>query len=565
MKTKKLLSSITALAVTASAFVSFAVTANAEAVEKSFIGSSVAAETFDNFSAENWSSTAGTFTASATDNNHFGIISVTEVQKPEIGEAVTTGTLPTYVSGNALDTQVRGKTAATTTYMLPSVVDNGILYFETDVFSHATYVQQGPRFCFYDSQDNLIAYAEVDYADNAYIRVYNADSTQLDRTESSMNFRKNNNPGIGYHVGMTFDIDNNTITFNADIISNSGIRTAGTQKSGDPQSCSINDIAKFTIEFSGNASSNNFGVAIDNMKLYAMVNPSQAGALIVDYVDPDGNSISDSTNIDVSGKNSGDIVSYSYPKYIVNNNTLYLSEATEYTKSATLTDSDQHIKVTYNPQGTGTYQYMDWDGSTNDVSSPSNGGFTTENTSFVVEEDGIYTIEGMAYSDGAGDRYIELVLNDLPIFRLGGATRFGTSFTVTEVELKANDVVNVNRRDSHGGYIDYILLTKTGDIPTFTPAEVSEVTQEVAPWTAGDGTWANAFKFTVTPNDDVITGVKVTAKGATADKTFSSDTTLSGESGVIFGVIASTTSATDAETAAQILPTSEDFSVELSK
>ncbi|MGM9936503.1 MAG: hypothetical protein ACI38A_04090, partial [Candidatus Ornithomonoglobus sp.] len=338
---------------------------------------------------------------------------------------------------------------------------------------------------------------------------------------------------IGYHVGAVLDVDNDTITLKGDIIDTTGVRT-NTMNSGAAKSCTISDIAKVTIEFTGNASSNNFGVAVDNMQLYAMVNPSVAGALTINYVDGDGNSIADSTSVDVAGKSAGDVVSYSYPKYIVKDDTLYLADVTKYTDTTSLTESAKSVNVTYKSQGTGTYQYEDWDGTASEVASPSNGGYTTESTSFVVAEGGVYNIEGMAYSDGNANRYIELVVGGNVIYTSEGATRFGTAFSTTGVELRAGDVVNVNRRDSHGGYIDYILLTKTGEIPVRVTATNVGAFEDDA--TLGTTGVATAFKaemgdvtgtlsFTVTPSEGEA-------------RTFEGATTLT-EANVVLGIIVS--------------------------
>ena len=222
MKFKRILSAITALAMSVSAFAGLATTASAaEATRVNFIGSEAAAETFDSYDGANWTSTAASFSTAASGNAHFGIVTVEEIEKPEIGESITVTTTdettgetttvdnyPTYVSGSVLDTQVRGKTEATTTYSFPSVVANGKLYFETDLYSHSnpSTTPNGAKVNFLDSEGNVVAYAEIDTS--AYLRIYDASAKQLDRTDL-FNLRGGNYAGL--HFGVEIDLDADTI------------------------------------------------------------------------------------------------------------------------------------------------------------------------------------------------------------------------------------------------------------------------------------------------------------------------------------------------------------------
>ena len=83
-------------------------------------------------------------------------------------------------------------------------------------------------------------------------------------------------------------------------------------------------------------------------------------------------------------------------------------------------------------------------------------------------------------------------------------------------------------------------------IDTYDPAAVSALTQvygsDGSVETESDGVWAKAFTFTVTPNDDTVSTVKVTAKGSNNEtlKQESWTGSLSGEGNVSFGIIAAT-------------------------
>ncbi|MBQ4284677.1 MAG: hypothetical protein IJB96_12225 [Lachnospira sp.] len=336
MKFKRILSAITALAMSVSAFAGLATTASAaEATRVNFIGSEAAAETFDSYDGANWTSTAASFSTAASGNAHFGIVTVEEIEKPEIGESITVTTTdettgetttvdnyPTYVSGSVLDTQVRGKTEATTTYSFPSVVANGKLYFETDLYSHSnpSTTPNGAKVNFLDSEGNVVAYAEIDTS--AYLRIYDASAKQLDRTDL-FNLRGGNYAGL--HFGVEIDLDADTILFSADYIDTSKVRTTTVNK-GIARDLAVDNIAAMTITYKGHGSSNNFGWAIDNTKLYADVYPESA-VVTVNYVDSQGTVLN--TITDEGGNYVGDKYTYYYPAYYEKDGVYYKANTTD--------------------------------------------------------------------------------------------------------------------------------------------------------------------------------------------------------------------------------------------
>lgn len=284
--------------------------------------------------------------------------------------------------------------------------------------------------------------------------------------------------------------------------------------------------------------------------------PEAAGALTINYVDADGNPIKAALNADVSTNYVGDTYSYSYPKYIEKDRTLYKAVSSTYTASTKLTSTAKSVDVEYAAVGTGTYQFEDFDGEANP--NASNGGYLKTNASttasFTVAENGVYKIDGAACTDGNSGRYVVIKVDGEQIFQSENLTASSTVFTAfsTTATLREGQTVTINGRDSHGGYLDYVILTKTGEIPT--PAEASELTTVKAPWSSGDGTYAEAFKFTVTPNDEVVTGVKVSANGQ--DKAYNVGEAIQGGISAVFGIIA--TSASEAN-----LPAADAFTVTL--
>ncbi len=514
MNFKKFISGVSALTIAASAFAGMAVTASAaDPIEKDYLGTSTAPETFDDFDGTGVTSTAGTFSGTASGNNYFGIVNYTEIAKPEVGSAYdSTLGYPTYVSGNALDTQVRGKTAATTT--LATFNQNvGKLYFEADLYSHATYTQLGPSIVFYNAAGEKIAYANVDYADSAYIRSYNATATQLDRTYDSMTFRNSNKPGIGYHIGVVMDIDNDAITLTGDLINTTGVRS-NRMNSGAAKTCTISDIAKVTLEFTGNASSNNFGVALDNVQIYGEVPPEAAGAVTVKYVA--GETELDSASPSVDGLYVSDTLNYYYPAYIQKNGKVYRASTSTYDGSVVLTAAAQDVPVNYTALD-GVVQYAECTDSTApygiEANTVSNGKVYSIGsgtfTAMTVAEDGVYSITASAVRvNNDSFRTGNILVNDQSV----GTVNYDNTpnDTVTGVPLHEGDIISVTGNNSKSG-LDYVLIQKTGDL-----AEASDVTAD-ATFTTDDGDPVKTFRFTVTTNDETVRSITVKADGATGE------------------------------------------------
>ncbi len=107
---------------------------------------------------------------------------------------------------------------------------------------------------------------------------------------------------------------------------------------------------------------------------------------------------------------------------------------------------------------------------------------------------------------------------------------FGTKTDKIGGIVFGNDTSNMTM------YVDNIEYYVHGR--TSVPAAASALTTVQAPWTAGDGTYAEAFTFMVTPNDQTVTGVKVAVAGQEQSRTFADGVEISGGTSVMFGILA---------------------------
>lgn len=496
MKMKKTVSTIAALAITISAFAGLGITANAATVEKSFIGSSTAAETFDNYDGTGWGSTAGDFSSSASGNTHFGIVNIPEIEKPDMGESISDGIYPTYVSGNTLSTQVRGKTYANSTYTFPSVVYNGKLYFETDVYSHSDETNPyGMSLTFADSDGNTVARASLDSAVDSYLRLYNSDDTLLNRTGNAMKFRSIND--MGYHIGLVFDLDNDTVTLTADyIISSSGIRSDALLNP-DSQTLTIDNIASFSISYTGHSSSNNFQCAIDNVKLYADVETESATSLTVNYVS-NGSPIAEPSELDISTMSVGDNYTYYYPAYITGSDgTVYKAATDLYGATRSIAAAEDSVDVEYTPLSSAA-QFKDYDGRdpyNQDKASVSNGSVGAIGNStwdaITVAQNGKYDITINAVRV-ANDNYRSgNVLVDGKV--VGSISYNGTVQTISDIDIAAGSVISVSGNNSKSG-LDYVLIEKTGEYTPSTPEPITEDATPVESYTDDNGGKASLWE-----------------------------------------------------------------------
>ena len=113
----------------------------------------------------------------------------------------------------------------------------------------------------------------------------------------------------------------------------------------------------------------------------------------------------------------------------------------------------------------------------------------------------------------------------------------GDEFTVTEPTTIV--LTAFGNGGSSPKVVDYIMIIKTGDVATEpVAATFTQPTLDKDTFTENDGVWAKTFKFTVTPNSDVVTGVTVKPSEGES-KTMS--VSLSGKGSAVFGIIAAST------------------------
>lgn len=239
--------------------------------------------------------------------------------------------------------------------------------------------------------------------------------------------------------------------------------------------------------------------------------------VVVKAVDADGKDIK--TLVPEADYNIDHVVSYAYPKYITgeDNKVLYICSKTSYTDSWTVVEGDNTVKVVYNSYEGDTAYYYEFDGT--DAYYPSyvsNGQVKIANgngVSINVPEDGTYDIEVAAVSTmGSGHTMVAVS---------GDFIDENTNVIIPSVELtfwphtpamaatskvfKAGDKITVRGSYTRAG-VDYILLTKTGDIP------IPSATLKEAVWNSTDETYtANGNGLTVNDgSDSVVYGYSAT-------------------------------------------------------
>lgn len=247
-------------------------------------------------------------------------------------------------------------------------------------------------------------------------------------------------------------------------------------------------------------------------------------------------SIAAGTENDISNKVIGiDTYAYTYPAYILNGNSLYKSVLDYYSNELMITEKNPVINIEYSSVGTGTYQYMEFDGNTDiaNANKASNGemmnGIQGGVATLTVAEDGVYDVviatgrtSGEATSTRTGKWYINDDSdnsNDLTFSGQNpGEHEYGG------VELHKGDVIKVQGANSKCA-LDYVLIKKTGDIVVpipgvvpathvedYTDAAATDATTGASLWNAvitGNGTGFNKIRV-----DGVIKSGEDTVKTA---------------------------------------------------
>ena len=281
--------------------------------------------------------------------------------------------------------------------------------------------------------------------------------------------------------------------------------------------------------------------------------------ITVDYPDPEtatnielvykaGDTEVASDNIDISSQGlvSGDNTSYYIPAYVDGiDGSLYATSVSNFKQTAQLASGTTTIVIPVTLVTDGVYQYAEYDGENvyagrNEFAS--NGQVqtvgTTHTTLLTVEEDGIYTITlGVAPNEKtSGDRGIVLSVNDERTISNEGDTAgtYPKIHTYANVELhKGDNLVYYGIASTVA--IDFITIVKTSDIPivtapTATYKHIGDYTSETGDNKVDNG---SAYKLFVTPGTETITSVGVKVNDTAADKT--ATTTIS-EGTAVFAI-----------------------------
>ena len=190
-----------------------------------------------------------------------------------------------------------------------------------------------------------------------------------------------------------------------------------------------------------------------------------AGAVTIKYVDEEDNEIAEGTALSVIGKLAGDVVKYTYSKYLADGGDLYVTTASKTNATVTLTDEAQEVKVVYEKSAEGIYYFYEKDGGyTTRADNESNGSAATYNASITVPYDGIYQVTANCYGSASNRTAYVYVGEDKEENRIVASTTIGiyapgTNLVSEEVALSAGDVVSVHTSDSKSG-IDYIILKR---------------------------------------------------------------------------------------------------------
>ncbi len=298
MRRKRIVSSIAALTMAASAFAGMAVTTSASTtyelpenmkVGDVLIGSlgedgNVIPETFTGYDTSKWD---GSFIGSGS--NHSGGISIgntTEVQKPEIGSI--TDSVPTYVSGDTLRFYVRQGSSSGRLYGLYDFEDISSdnankLVFSTDVYNEYTSSQVYISFFTKGNEPSEGNRAgnpalTLNWKNGSGLQYYQYTVNGTTTGTNSNDTRSTARTYVGYGISdLEIDLKTGDVSFYLDCIadrfSNERKRTEITTNIGENPEISAIGIGRDAV------SRTNIYTQLDNMELYTIVDaPSETPA-----------------------------------------------------------------------------------------------------------------------------------------------------------------------------------------------------------------------------------------------------------------------------------------------
>ena len=315
-----------------------------------------------------------------------------------------------------------------------------------------------------------------------------------------------------------------------------------------------NDIASVIgLEVPRNGSSYNMNM--DNIMFYHIPKDEDAAiSLTVNYMSGDsnlGNKI-----IDVSSNKVGDTVDYTFPAYVTGTDgTVYYSGVDSFKSSKQLGSATDTVDVSYSPVS-GIAQYMEFDGNISiaNADKASNGAMTNGIQDGIetikVNADGVYTVtiatgrtSEEATSNRNGAWYVNNNTESQKELSFDGLNP--GAHVYEDVQLHSGDVIKVDGFNSKCA-LDYVLIVKTGELePEPSEPETTKSVTKISESVDKEGSAAVSYmaKFDVTGSLGVngitwtITGAgeKVGDTKPVSDK-FENQTTVT-DGAIVFGLV----------------------------
>lgn len=240
----------------------------------------------------------------------------------------------------------------------------------------------------------------------------------------------------------------------------------------------------------------------------------------------------------------GDSWTYTFPKYLTDSDTKVLGTNDSEPCYASVTPEDNiTVPVNYTAYE-GTAQFIEAEDFMAGVLSNQGTGASSgygkrvsgdAENALTVAADGIYNVTVAAFCRNTNNNstysvYVNGAAIAIDVDAKGASQNKPAVNTVENVELKAGDVISVSG-DSGQTYIDYVLIEKTGDpTPELTVADVNIAEGDVYDQAGGNPAQTYTGTFTVTDKNYTVKAVKWTASNGevTKDATSTFETEITG-------------------------------------
>lgn len=406
---------------------------------------------------------------------------VTEVSKPEIGSAPDDGIIPTYVSGKVFQGKLRAGTNTGVHYAsfnLPSSLRSGILVFSADLFA-ATNVNSPLLIRFCDEEGNPVL--ALNYANGSGARNFQytiADGTTTNAGASS-EYRKYAGYGI---KDLVINLSEGTAQFTLDYIQASS--SGATRKQVTTSRINIGtgkNIAK--MEFGKAAlSSTDLYLYMDNIELYTI---GTAGATDNNY-----SIIAKCGDTEISTLAAGSCANNQLytvtglPQVIEKDDVFYSlndSKVKNYSVSYYMGESNETKYINYEKQ-TDIIYFNDataapWKTADGTASGGCYGSWgNNSNICNLVLNAGTYQVDINVWSKGgkgSNHRKESIALNGTVTAAISDNSNGSHIFDITVLADNTTLSIYGNGSNKATDNIDYVLIRKTGDLPSTVSLTVS--------------------------------------------------------------------------------------------